>query len=188
MSIDPGRASTGAPWRRRGLTLATLQRLRARRAGGLGWRRFVPALAGTALLLGFALMAQSWWDSGNTLDVRIQMEDLISAVGGLGLSIVGVVLLVAETRRQDRAREARSIEAMTAALQRLAALEEAASLGAGAPPAAGDSALVVATNASYHRPGCDLAADRPNVEKTTVAAARARGLHACRVCLPEQPR
>ena len=179
-TIGPG--GTAAGWR--GRITEGLQRVRGISAGASGWRNAVSAAALVGVLAGFAVMAQSWWDSGSELDIRMQMQDLISAVGGLGLALVAALVLAGEQRQRGRAREDSHLADVAAALQRLASLEESIA----GPQAVGElngATQVVASPVSYHRPGCALAADQPSLVETTLDVARAGGLTACRVCLPE---
>jgi hypothetical protein len=185
VSNDTTIASGGAAARWRGRITQGLQRVRGISGGASGWRNAVSAAAAAGVLAGFAVMAQSWWDSGSELDIRMQMQDLISAVGGLGLALVAAAILVAEQRRRRRSREDTHLATVAAALQRLADIEESIA-GPAAVAAVAGGARVVASPVSYHRPGCELAADQPSLVETTAEVARAGGLRACRVCLPEE--
>jgi hypothetical protein len=138
---------------------------------------------------GFVAVFLGWLEASGTADVRIQMQDLISGgVGGLGMLVVGGVLL--QSALADRA-----AQRTETALHRLAdALDPAARVTATdvaplvqlTPARQPAPATVLATHASYHRPGCDLLDDRPEQEisSTTELKARRSGLNACRVCLP----
>ncbi len=172
-SIRPGRNSWGLPW------LAAV-RSAAIRVVSLSsqWRRYSGPLGVVAILAGFAVIVQSWWDSGSTADIRVQMQDLISAVGGGVLVLSGVLMLVAEVIAASHRQQRRQTEAITAALDRLVELRDDRPAAAVAP-----TGMVVATHASYHRPDCDLLDGRESLRPLSAESAAAQGLTPCRTCL-----
>src|SRR5438445_12192830 len=70
------------------------------------WRRYAVPLGVIGILSGFGVIIESWVDSGNTPDARMELQDVISALGGVALVIGGVLLVVggilAGMRREAR--------------------------------------------------------------------------------------
>lgn len=143
----------------------------------------VQSLLGLLLVVGgFAAIFFGWLEASGTADVRVQMQDLISGgIGGLGMLVVGGVLLQSALADRSAART-------EAALARLAAVLGPAPTDRGLHLVGDVSSDVVATHASYHRPGCDLLTARDSTALRTLPGeqARAEGLGACRVCRPDE--
>ncbi|HUF34197.1 MAG TPA: hypothetical protein VMN58_13415 [Acidimicrobiales bacterium] len=74
--------------------------------------RPLTALGATAIALGFGAIALAWYHAGNTDQVWIQTQELISGgIGGLGLIVFGTGLLLADHLRALRHAVERSGEA-----------------------------------------------------------------------------
>ena len=144
----------------------------------LPWLERAEPPAGLALLgTGFAAIGLGWLEASGTADVRIQMQDLISGgVGGLAMVLTGVVLLGCHVA----ASAGRRLEAALAAVTEHMASGQPSDTAPDAP-----QDVVVVSHASYHRPSCDLLADRASLTTAHLTELGERGLSACRVCQPE---
>lgn len=121
---------------------------------------------------GFLAVGAGWLEASGTPDVRIQMQDLISGgIGGLTMVVAGLALLIGAviTRAGGRLEQA------------LLALAAPVHGGDDADPA--EATELVGTHASYHRAGCDLVADRP--ELLPLQRDEVDALSPCSVCHPE---
>ncbi len=160
-----------------------LKRFGARAASASGtWRRYAMPLGVAGVLGGFALCIESWWDATLTPDARVELQDVISAIGAAALVIAGMLLIVGELFMSMRRSSERQAEQMAAALQQIAA-GTAAQQDAGGAAAVSPSTVVLASHASYHTPTCDLVLGREGVTVTTLSEAHAKGLTPCRACL-----
>jgi hypothetical protein len=167
--------------------LAGLARLGAVLGRGVrlagSWRRYAVPLGMVGILSGFGVVIQSWVDSGNTPDARMELQDVISALGGVALVIGGVLLLVGDIFAGMRREAMSHLEGIAAALGQMAAQAPAA----GGPSELAPSTAVLASRASYHLPGCDVILGRDGLRATTLLDAAARGLTPCRSCIEERP-
>jgi hypothetical protein len=87
--------------------------------------RFTPATgllaAAAAIVLGFALIAFTWWKVSEFTNSAQQIPYLVSGgLTGLGLVVVGAALLVVVTRGGDDKVREQQAEALVRALQDLA--------------------------------------------------------------------
>lgn len=160
-----------------------LRRVTSRAVSASGtWRRYATPLGIAGVLGGFAVCIQSWWDATGTPDARVELQDVISAIGGAALVIAGMLLVVGELFMSMRRSSERQAEQMAAALQQIAAGATAQQESGGAS-AVSPSTVVLASHASYHTPTCDLVLGREGVTVTTISEAHAKGLTPCRACL-----
>jgi len=160
-----------------------LKRFGSRAASASGtWRRYATPLGLAAVAGGFVLLIESWWDGSGTPDARVELQDVISAIGAGALVIAGMLLIVGELFMSMRRSSERQSERMIAALQQIAA-GTAAQQETGGAAAVSPSSVVLASHASYHTPTCDLVLGREGVTVTTLSEAHAKGLTPCRACL-----
>lgn len=154
------------------------------------WRRIELAVGLLLVAAGFVAVALGWYDASGTPDVRRQMQALISGgLGGLAAVVLGAALLQAHVQSRDTRQLASKFDGVTDALLELARNvsagdEHAAARGNGSGPPADPTAPtpVLASHASYHAAGCDLAADRGSLRDLSIEQARDEGLAPCRVC------
>jgi hypothetical protein len=145
------------------------------------WRRYATPMGVAGVVGGFAVVIQSWWDSTTTPDARVELQDVISAIGGGALVVAGMLLIVGEVFMSLRRTSAAHMEQIAGALTQMAAGNAAAQQESGT--AVSPSSVVLATHASYHAPACDLVLGRDGVRVTTLSDAHAQGLTPCRTCL-----
>ena len=103
-----------------GLARASLARIAARRKEvHMPARvRLMPLIGVIAVALGFVSIGVAWYHAGNTSQVWIQNQELISGgVGGLALVVIGAATLVVDQIAQWRAAEASRFEQLLAALE-----------------------------------------------------------------------
>ena len=103
-----------------GLTRAVTARVTARRKDTLmpPRVRLMALIGALTVALGFVLIGVAWYHAGNTSQVWIQNQELISGgVGGLALVVVGAAILVVDQIAQWRAAEAQRFEQLLAALE-----------------------------------------------------------------------
>ena len=129
--------------------------------------------------IGILIIGLAWNGAAGVDFVQGQVPYLLSG-GFLGLALVvfGAALLVVQSNRRDRSLLELQLRDLNTAVARLAN-----AVGSSAGATNGNPDRVVIGSSSYHRPDCRLVADK-GLPSTTLEAARAEGLDACRVCQP----
>jgi hypothetical protein len=182
-SLSSDRIGTAQPRLFAGLARVGAALGRGLRMAG-SWRRYTVPLGMIGILAGFGVVIQSWVDSGNTPDARMELQDVISALGGVALVIGGVLLLVGDIIAGMRREAMSHLEGIAAALAQMAAQAPAGGAGAGAAELA-PSTTVLASHASYHLPSCDVVLGRDSLRAITLLEAVGEGLTPCRSCIGE---
>lgn len=145
------------------------------------WRLFGAGIGSLAVLLGFAGIIASWVSSTGEVDIREQMQELISCVGFLGLILTGMFLLAGEVFAGMRRGLAPQLDAIANALADLAV-----SSPPRGPALGGTGTDVVASEGVFHRPDCALLAGLPNPARLARGLAAAAGLRPCPHCVGEE--
>lgn len=185
--------STGAPapparpTARRVAPAASANPVRAVLAG-------VRGLAGLALMvIGYLVLAESLIGYLLATDSRQRMDYVLSGGAiGLGLVLAGALAMVVEwinaLPEAGRDPEGERVVQLlrSAAERRQAGVGRTSGSSARTGPTRSGRALVWASSASYHREGCRLVESRRDLEQISLAAARRRGLSACRLCAAEE--
>lgn len=135
--------------------------------------------------IGFAMIGLAWNGAAGKDTIQEQFPYILSGgIGGLGLLLVGACLIVLQAFRRDHDRVCAELawlrESITAQAGTASAAPE--KLAAGEQPVSDQ--LVVAGRSSYHRRGCNLVKGR-DAHLVALPAARALGLSACRICVPD---
>ena len=107
--------------------------------GGRGWGgwgiRLPVVIAGLLVVAGFTSVALAWYHAGNTDQIWIQNQEIVSGgIGGLGLIVLGSVLLLRDALLQGRAAVGRSSPEVAGAEGELDWLE-----GTGSEPATAET-------------------------------------------------
>lgn len=163
-----------------------------------GGREALELWGGLALVaIGFVAVAIGWVRAAGTVDVRVQLQLLISGgLGGLGLVVAGAFLVQAYLTTSGFRRLEHQLDRVTSALLELAGTASAfrpdEAVPQGQAPSDGSEATdtapggwVLASHAAYHVPGCDLLEGREDVRPMTLEEAGAERLAPCRVCVKE---
>lgn len=153
------------------------------------WSKLGGQLGMLCVAVGLVVIALAWNGAASIDFVSGQMPYLLSGgFLGLGLVAVGVGLVVVQNSRRDRALLEHQLRDLNVAVARLAnavaTLSPGAGNGHGAAPA--DDDVVLVGRDSYHRRDCRLVQGK-DLDETTVDAAAAEGLAACRICHPPAP-
>ena len=147
----------------------------------LRWDKLGGLLGILYCLVGALLIFLGWNGAASYDRVSAQMPYLVSGgLGGLALVVLGSALIVTHSHRNDRASLQATLEDLRETLGRVAEAEQVA-VGHGAET--GTDVVLAGPNA-YHRPNCRLVVGQSGVTPMNIAAARGRGLEACRICAP----
>ena len=164
----------------------------------LDFGNFGNVLAVGLIGLGFLAIGLGWnGAAGVTTSVQQTPYVLSGGLLGLALVMVGIMVVLVQHLRSERA----AIEAKLDVIAALLSEGGVPTTGAGpasfgAPVAAQAatappqdlSGLVAAGLSSFHVPGCRLVDGRETVDYLTSEEASTRGLKACRVCQPSTDR
>jgi nitrate reductase gamma subunit len=146
-----------------------------------GWSKGVIYSAVAMLGVGGLLIVLAWNGAANLDYTQGQIPYMISGgLGGLALVLGGLTLIVVHTLRQDLLRATARLDTLIEAVRGSGAL-------GGGPTAVPEAQQqrVVAGRTTYHTPACRLVEGRTDLQVMSEAAARDRGLAACRICAPE---
>ena len=147
----------------------------------LRWDKLGGLLGILYCLVGALLIFLGWNGAASYDRVSAQMPYLVSGgLGGLALVVLGSALIVTHSHRNDRASLQATLEDLRETLGRVAEAEQVA-VGHGAET--GTDVVLAGPNA-YHRTNCRLVVGQSGVTPMNIAAARGRGLEACRICAP----
>lgn len=129
---------------------------------------------------GFVTIGFGWNGMAKVACPDCQLPYLLSggAAGG-AMVLLGVGLLVMAQLRSERMKLGEEVQRVGTLISRAIA----ATPGSGT---ASSNGRVVAGKSTYHRPECRLVEGKADLDYVTIAAARASGLSACRVCDPGQ--
>jgi hypothetical protein len=146
----------------------------ARLGGQLG----LGFVAAGLLVIGLA------WNGAASIDfVSGQVPYLLSGGAlGLGLIVLGAAMVIVQNSRRDRAIVEAQLRELNTAIGRLANAIGGGGVGG---HNGGREPQVVLGRSSYHRPECRLAQGK-NLPASTIDAAEAEGLSACRICQPDE--
>lgn len=148
------------------------------------WDRFGARLGVGLAVAGFVLIFLGWNGAASVDRVPSQFPYLISGgVAGLGLVVVGAVLMLVQSGREDRARLRAEIVELREALEQTT-MPSAPSGSEGSAPAPDTSDLVVCGPEVFHDPSCRLLEGRGELPLLSPEAAAEEGLRPCRVCSP----
>jgi hypothetical protein len=153
---------------------------RFRRPGGVEWSEKATTYVAVGLCaLGFLAVFLGWNGAAGKDYVSGQFPYLISGgVTGLGLILVGLTVVLVETRRRDTARLHAKLDELFESL--------GVDRGRAGPTAVPDgSDLVIAGRSTYHVPTCRLVEGRGDLQAMSPADATERGLAPCRICEPQ---
>lgn len=163
------------------------------------WQRVELVVGLVLVAVGFVAVGLGWYDASGTADVRRQMQALISGgFGGLAAVVLGAAIVQAHVSAKGAEDLAGKLERVADALLDLAySASPADSVRSGSPVSPDTDQIgalsrpqalthVLASHASYHAPGCDLAEGRDGLRELTVNQAEKEQLRPCRVCLPAQ--
>lgn len=154
------------------------------------WRDVELPIGLLLVAIGFVAVALGWYDASGTADVRRQLQSLISGgFGGLAAVVLGTGLIQAHVSGKGSRDLAQKFERVGDALLDLAHSETSAPVSPDTmeiPVLPRPQAVthVLASHASYHAPGCDVAQGRDGLREMTVERAENENLRPCGVCLP----
>ncbi len=133
-------------------------------------------------LVGAVLIFLGWNGAASYDRVSAQVPYLVSGgFGGLALVVLGSALIVTQSHRNDRASLQATLEDLRETLGRVA---EAEHVVASVQTAETGTDVVLGGPNAYHRPDCRLIEGQSGITPMNIAAARGRGLEACRICAP----
>jgi hypothetical protein len=129
---------------------------------------------------GFIVIGKAWDGAASINFVQGQVPYLLSGgFLGLGMIVVGSVLLVLSSVRDERKAMSEQYEHMATLLGRNLSRLQISSNGSGT-----SKEQVVAGESIYHRPGCKVLEGKSDAMTVSLEQAVAEGLEACRVCEP----
>lgn len=168
----------------------------------LRWDRFGGLLGILYCVAGLVLIFLGWNGAASYDNVAAQIPYVVSGgLAGLALCVIGAGVMITSGARTERARLEAAIEDLRDALMRTAEAAVVTGARAGTPapsearagarsvsgsvaPGASET-TVLAGPSSYHRTDCRLVEGQSGLTPMTLDAARAAGLDACRVCIPD---
>jgi hypothetical protein len=175
-------AATPASEHDQGELTAGLSRLR-RRGSLVATDRWLAFAAGGLLLIGPLFVLAGWYGAAHTTRLFEEIPYLISGgIFGLLLVIVGAACYfgywLTHLVRSDR----QMLDVLVRIEERLS---QAPSAAGAAPPAGAAPRLLVATRTGsmFHRPDCQVVAERDPAELRTITLPAA-GMEPCRLCAP----
>ncbi len=148
----------------------------------LRWDKLGGLLGILYCLVGAVLIFLGWNGAASYDRVSAQVPYLVSGgFGGLALVVLGSALIITQSHRNDRASLQATLEDLRETLGRVA---EAEQVVAAVQSTETGSDVVLAGPNAYHRPNCRLVEGQAGITPMNIAAARGRGLEACRICAP----
>jgi hypothetical protein len=147
------------------------------------WARLGGQLGLGFVAVGLLVIGLAWNGAASVDFVSGQIPYLLSGGAlGLGLVVLGATMVIVQNSRRDRAIVEAQLRELNTAIGRLAN-----AMGAGGPGGhnGGPRHEVVLGRSSYHRPECRLAKGK-DLPLSTLEAAEAEGLSACRICQPDE--
>lgn len=149
------------------------------------WGRY-ELWAGLAIVaIGFAAVAMGWFKAAGTADVRVQIQAMISGgLGGLAFVLAGAALIHSHATSSGFRRLEHQLNRVADAVLDLAITEEHQLTGVAKRQY--EPTTVIASHASYHKPGCDLASSRDGLREMSLGQAEQEQLRPCGVCFTSQ--
>lgn len=145
------------------------------------WGRVELWVGLAVIAVGFIAVAVGWFKAADTADVRVQIQAMISGgLGGLALVLAGAALIHSHATTSGFRRLERQLDRVADAVLDLAITEEHQL--AGVATRRYEPTTVLASHASYHKPGCDLAAGREGLREMSLGQAEQEELRPCGVC------
>jgi hypothetical protein len=153
------------------------------------WKSVKPSHLGIGLIaFGFIFIVLGWNGAAGSNCVDCQIPYLLSGgFAGLAFIVIGGGLLLFEAMRRQQAHiESKLIELIDVLRDGPRATERPAAAGSPRQLSGGanSNGLVVVGRSSFHRPDCRLVDGKQELDYTTPAEAKERGLQPCRVCEP----
>ena len=146
------------------------------------WGRLGGQLGLACIGIGLLVIGIGWNGAAGIDFVSGQVPYLLSGGAlGLGLVLLGATLVIVQNSRRDRAFLEAQLRDLNVAVTRLA--NALGGVAGGNGSGGGEGERVVLGRSSFHRPDCRLAAGK-GLPASTVSAALAEGLTACRICQP----
>jgi hypothetical protein len=147
------------------------------------WARLGGQLGLGFVAVGLLVIGLAWNGAASIDFVSGQVPYLLSGGAlGLGLIVLGAAMIVVQNSRRDRALVEEQLRELNTALGRLA---NAIGGGGAGGHNGGRGPQVVLGRSSYHRPECRLARGK-DLPTSSIEAAEAEGLSACRICQPDE--
>jgi len=147
------------------------------------WARLGGQLGLGCIAVGLLVIGLAWNGAASVDFVSGQVPYLLSGGAiGIGLIVLGSAMVIVQNSRHDRSLIEAQLKELNTAIARLAN-----AVGGGGPGGhnGGGGPQVVMGRSSYHRPDCRLAQGK-DLPVSTIEAAEAEGLSACRICTPDE--
>ena len=147
------------------------------------WARLGGQLGLGCIAVGLLVIGLAWNGAASVDFVSGQVPYLLSGGAiGIGLIVLGSAMVIVQNSRHDRSLIEAQLKELNVAIARLAN-----AVGGGGPGGhnGGGGPQVVMGRSSYHRPDCRLAQGK-DLPVSTIEAAEAEGLSACRICQPDE--
>src|SRR5437588_8671455 len=145
------------------------------------WARLGGQLGLACIGVGLLVIGLGWNGAASKDFAQGQIPYLLSGGAlGLGLVVMGAALVVVQNSRRDRAVLEAQLRELNNTIGRLAN-----AIGGGGIGGHNGGPQVVLGRSSYHRPECRLAQGK-SLPASSIEAAEAEGLTACRICQPDE--
>src|SRR5438477_12681495 len=145
------------------------------------WARLGGQLGLGFVAVGLLVIGLAWNGAASVDFVSGQVPYLLSGGAlGLGLIVLGAAMIIVQNSRRDRSLIEDQLRELNTALGRLAN-----AIGAGGVGGHNGGPQVVLGRSSYHRADCRLAQGK-SLPASSIEAAEAEGLTACRICQPDE--